>query len=256
MANEASGPDVLTPPGEPGHVYYLRDRATGKLDRMEAEAAPRELTALSLDGFAELAGSAGTPVGSSREIFVGRCSVVAVFDGPVPRRERCTLALSITPQYECLENLRLSNGGDRAKGEPFDQRGFLQLLRVKLDRCLHPDQVAVFRSLKLSKAQGGESAIAAGNETFRKSVQIDALAGGMAPPEELTLNVQVYRDIREVEERQLVRCAVDVDLSDATFRLTPLPGELEAAQWRVLQSICRRLRVLLPTVPVHEGTSN
>jgi hypothetical protein len=253
MADQASGPDVLTPSGEPAHVYYLRNRVNGQLERMNAEAKPPELTALSLDGFAELVGSVKD---RAPEVYVGRESVVAVFDGPTPRRERCTLALPTTPQYDCLEKLLLNKGEDPDEGEPFDQRGFLHLLRVGLDGCLHPDQIAVFRSLKLSKAQGGEAGITAGNETFRRSVQIDALAGGMAPPEELTLNVQVYRDIRDAEERQSVRCAVDVDLSEATFRLTPLPGELEAAPWRVLQSICRRLRGLLPTPPVHQGTSN
>jgi hypothetical protein len=258
LVEQAHGADVVKVAGEPAHVFYLRDRATGTLTKCVCAADPRSLEALSVEGFAELVGAAGAPVGATKEVFVGREEVVAVFDGPTPRRERCTLQLPVTPQYDRLAELAATPAPDDEEAKPrqFNQRDFLRLLRVELDGCLDPDQINVFRALKLSKSQGGESAIAAWNETFRRSMQIDALAGGMAPPEELTLNVQVYRDMRERAERQEVRCAVDVDLSEATFRLTPLPGELEAAQWRVLQSICQRLRELLPQIPVHEGTTN
>ncbi len=199
------------------------------MHRQEAKASPRHYRFFGLPDFA-VGVIRELPVNESAPrivVFCGRGKIEAVLDEAGDRRERLEMSLPESHAFETLGTC------ERAR-TPFDQRAFLRLLRIDLAGCCPEGLVGTFQSLKFTRASDGEQEISVARESMGKSIKMQLAAGkGNNIPEEVTLRVNVYRDLTESQDpalRKDVRCAIDTNLDEATFTLIPLGGELETAQ--------------------------
>lgn len=223
IAVKAHGQDIVTTTHEPSHVYFLRDRATGNLDRKEAAPAIRRYRLSTIEDMVEAVKSFASKVEKARPVvFCGRGDITAILDENAGRRERLVMELPMSGEFEKLKELE--------RRSPMQQKQFVSTLRISLAGSVDPAVVSTFRDLKFSKSDNGESNIGNSAQTVGRKVQMEIAGGGKPIPDEIEVTPFVYRDLVDESLRQKIRCAIDVNLDDATFTLVPLAGELERAQ--------------------------
>ena len=139
--------------------------------------------------------------------------------------------------------------------QPVDQKEFIRLLRVDLAGTLEP--VALLekvRTIKFSTTQDVASVKKAQSESLGKEIRSKVETDAGALPEEITLMAPVFKSFG-MRRPVPIRCAVEVFPTDGTFRLKPLPDEIEKAQQEAVRRIAERLVTELPeSVPAYYGT--
>lgn len=230
---------------EPGHVFRYADAGTGVMQRIDKEPEPRAHGLTTLESFIELAVAVkdqkhgpALPV-----IWLGEAGVELVIDDPT-RRDRATLPLETTPQFQTLEVL---------KAGVLKQADLVRVLRVSLAGCLPQGSglLGLVRNLKFRNDAAGLGNLQHGRESMGKQIEAEVL-GTDALPEEVTFHVRVF-DLPECRVARPVTCALEIEPHTQTFRLTPLPLQLEEAMEAELHEIEARIRGEVKDVPLYRG---
>lgn len=219
-AVKAHGNVLFNAKQEPSHVYYLK-RPDGENQRIEAKLSPTSVELFTLEDFIRFVPHWRPEDKSKRQVFCGRGLVECVI-GANRDRNRVLLNLPFSAEFQKLMDLE-------AEREALTHREFMRLLRVTLAGCLERTDIALFEDLKTVASGGSESTQAVGRETVGKRMALELAAGGKNVPPELNVSAPVYRDLVDGDFKRMVTCAVDTNLSEGTFTLSPITGSVEAA---------------------------
>lgn len=221
LVKDANAVQVMKATEEPPHVYYLRE---GTMVR-RVEAAPPVVghVASTLETLAEKAADTVTgdeePGEADSQIWVDRTGVVLLLDGD--RRDKVTFTLSLSEQIQKLTTIGQTS---------YTQKDFVFLLRTTFRDCLGlaGDLLPIVRKVKFNATQGGESEVKHGSVSLGKTLTAE-LTGTGTLPEYVTLALPVFAQAGVQAVRSMVQCALEPDAATCTFRLVPLPGQIEAA---------------------------
>lgn len=223
QAVEAKSLEIIHPDAEPAHKYLIIDRDGMIIDR-EAAPKPRADKLLTLVDFCA---AVIAHKSEATAVYCGGGGAVAVLDDSGNRRDRLTLELPISqPMSTLLSAEGVAPGASR---RAYSQKQWVEMLRVSLNGCVEAAIIERFRAVKTVSTRGTASRVQAGRESLDAEVVAEVMCDGIAPPEEIELQVYAYRDLVGPEFRHRVRCAVVSDLqadTGPTFILIPLAGEL------------------------------
>jgi len=218
----------------------FREFAVAHEPREHVAETLEDLTSLA-KWFAEEEGY-GNPV-----VWFNHQKVWIVIDDDAHRIETVELKLPPSDVFDRLDEI-----GD--KKPKFDQKQFIRLLRVELAGTLDP--VLLLEKVRRLKFENGvrtESTIVRAQESLGRNIVSKVESDGEIP-EEVTLQVPVFKSPGPVDRHPL-RCSVEVDPAEGTFRLLPLPDEIERVTQRAVDLIGATLRAGLPAeVPAYQGT--
>jgi hypothetical protein len=135
------------------------------------------------------------------------------------------------------------------------QKELVRLLRIDLAGALEPAALLnPVRRMTWSSSGETRATVERNRESMGKDIALTVRADADIP-EEVNLRVPVFANPGEGEHDVLVRCAVDVEPLEQTFRLIPLPGEVDNAVHTALADIAARLQQTLNDgVPAYQGT--
>jgi hypothetical protein len=228
--------------GDPRTKAYV---IGGQVVKHDSEPSPRahevkhlaDLIALA-NRFAADPTSGGPPV-----VWYDESAVVLVVDDAGHRLETATFRLTHTDVFARLVDL--------AKSKPkFDQKAFVRLLRIDLAGTLDPvvllNAVRAVRWSSVTDVNVGKQRESLGRDIEARCVD------GKDLPEEVTLKVPVFRQADERTPLSL-RCSVEVDAGEGTFRLLPLPDEIDRVLQVAVASIAERLTGQLDGATAYYG---
>ena len=137
--------------------------------------------------------------------------------------------------------------------KPKTQAELIRLLRIELAGSIDKALIARFRRLDWTNNAKTAATAEHGRESLGQEVLAE-VSGTEDLPEELNLQVPVYRDVGRTTV-YTVKCAVEIDTVQATFCVTPLPGQLDLAQESALTAIRDELVKGLSStsVPIYAG---
>lgn len=208
---------VLPVEGMPDHQRVIV-RDDGSYNIVTLDPQPRSHELSTLDEAAAYIASQAT---DKTIVWFDRNAVVVVLDDTT-RRDRATLDLILTPEIKLLMSLE-------ASAKWFDQVSFRRLLRVDLASCRRDDVLLNWVSAARFNTSGSTGGvISATKESLGKDINDAAISSAGEFPEEIGLQVRVFDDHR-LRETWGVKCAVELDIRNASFRLTPLPLEIHNA---------------------------
>lgn len=208
-----SGAKVIPTPG-PKHEYII-ERRDGTLTEKTAEPEPRDHKALDLSAVIAFATDYDAP-----SVWYSRHSVTCLVNDE-ERRDKVRLSLDWSPPMKALMQLE-------ARPDPMKQSQLVLLLRTTFARCLAPagDILTAVRSLKFSAGSDGASSIQHTSVSVGRAIRSE-ITGAKVIPEEITLDVPIFANAFAFTGR--VQCAIDIDPGAETFKLIPLPLEIERA---------------------------
>jgi hypothetical protein len=226
-------PDLISV-GDSRRLAYV---VNGEVETYEREPAPRDHKAGTLADLIKLADrfndDADRPV-----VWYGKSEVVLVIDDSGHRLEKATLTLAPSAVFARVKALA-------AKPERFEHKPFLRLLRVDLAGTIAPAEL--YDRVKRVTFENGLTVRADVSRNKSESMGRDItskVSGEGDVPEEVVLMLPVYSTPGE-RERYALRCAVEVDPAEGSFRLTPMPDEIERVEALAVASIGQRLAVLV-----------
>lgn len=211
QAVKASGLKVIKLPG-PEHIYLI-DQGEGRFQIRNTEPPPRKHKAFDISAVVQFAAKH-----ESAAVWYSRVGVVCLTDDDT-RRDEVRLVLSLSEQVKAIATI---------SGKPFAQRDLILLMRTTFADCLGAagDLLAVLRGVRFRSAAGGESMVKHGSRSVGKTLEQE-ITGTGALPEYVKLQVPVWGNA--FLSVQTVRLALEPDPETETFKLIPLPGELERA---------------------------
>lgn len=160
--------------------------------------------------------------------------VVLVIDDNGHRLERTALKLETSDVFATLMKL--------GETKPWmDHKPFVRMLRIDLAGALEPGILERARSLIFESDSKASSVVTREKESLGRSISASVRAANGELPEEVELNVPVYKTAGESRQRYLIRCAIDVDHDQCRLRLFPLPDEIERVRQLAVESIGERL---------------
>lgn len=249
LATKAAAP-VKVDTKDPREVAYA---INGEVKTYGTSIPPRQHHAGTLADLIKLANrfaSAEELDGASNDtrpvVWYDRDRVVLVLDDSMYRMETATLDLGCSDVWRRLCEVSLGK-------LKFEQKAFVRLLRVELAGTLDP--VVLLNAVR--KVKFGTDAVTTGlvqrqRESMGREINSRVETDGAELPEEVTLSVPVYKTEGE-RARYPVRCSVEVDPAEGTFRLLPLPDELERVYNLALDNLEERLASGLNEVPYYRG---
>lgn len=216
---------------DPTKPYVWRD-AKGEIKMFGSAVEFRAHRVETIDDIAQFYRDHSSNEASS-SIFYMRDRVVLLIDDE-DRRDRVTLALSLSPQLVCL---------DQMKGA-VEQSALIRTLRTTLYGCFSPDLklVDALRNLKWNDETSGQSDIQRGRASIGSAIRRE-LTGLEAMPEYIHFTVPVFAS--KVEHKAIIRCLFDPDEKTKRIILEPLPGEIDRALFMAEEEIGRRLALAL-----------
>lgn len=233
MARQSDLVQIVTPPREPGHVYWMRGN-DGQLSRHEAEPAPRRHEAHELDTVARFAVDFSAIDGGDVEVWYSRSGVVCYLDADTRRDQ---VIMPLRPSEEMKALVETSN-------RMHAHKEFLRLLRTRLGRAAPMDLVNALKHVRFQTTAAGEAQAVRGKASVGKT--LESQLEGLAPiPDEVTIYVRCFLSSGDLYP---VRCSVEVDEQEVKFGLFPLPGEVEGAWVQAEGDLGRAVRRLLQEV--------
>ena len=180
--------------------------------------------------------------------WYGLDAVTLVLDDEGHRVDTVKLTLSPSGPFAKLVEI----AAVKAK---FDQKAFARLLRIDFADCLDP--VVLLNRVKrvqFDTVGTRTGVVTRQQESLGTSITSKVEAEGGDLPEVVTLAVPVWAN-PDLHDRYPCRCSVEVDPAEGTFRLLPLPDELDRVRQLALDDLGRRLTEGLPAaVPAYQGT--
>lgn len=243
-------------------IEYIRDLAAQSLTPrvVEIPGDKRKLLVASSDGVSEreipaplrnhqvatvedLAALANRASGAS--VWHDFTAVHLLWDDE-DRRDRTKLPLEYSDEWNTVTKLQTQC--------KLDQKQLVRLLRVDLADCISlPSLITSLRKIKFRASTSGEGNVQHGNESLGRQVEAEVTGIDSTIPEQVTLQVRVYRNFGE-DERWPVRCDLEIDPHEQKFTFRPLPADVNEAQLLAQGSIRQRLRAAINVlVPVYFG---
>lgn len=220
------------------YAFYRRQRNADGSDELVREEMKRRSRSYQFNTLDDLAKAIEQFAGTKQVLVLcGESSIQAILQESDAKRDILRMPLCITSQCKSLLHLHKEH-------VPFNQRTFISLLRVQLNGCVDSTIISQIRTLKFSKSSTGESDLQPGKETLGNEVSMAAVTGhsGTALPDTIELQVTPFEEFPEGEGFTFaVKCALDLDIEAAEFRLIPLAGELPQMLRFVLREIADRL---------------
>lgn len=245
LATKAASPQKVES-GNPRAITYA---VNGDLCRLDLLPSPRKHTVGQITDLIELANRFGSMEDPTPRpvVWYDESAVVLVIDDDGHRLETVTFPLVTSDVFDRLRAI--------ARGkEKFEQKAFVRLLRIDLAGTLDP--VMLLEKVRRVKFENGVQtvgSVAKQRESFGRSITSEVSTDGGDLPDEVTLSVPVYKTMGQREAYPL-RCSVEVDPGEGTFRLLPLPDELERVGHVAVSSIARDLSEGLDSsVPAYYG---
>lgn len=226
--------EVIKPPAEPPHVYFIHNRKTGELVRHEANPTPRRDGALTLDG---IAATVKHHVSTKLEMDTPIVSIGEECVVFLPERNghrRTTLSLRMSEQFLMVRGTSLS---------AVDQKKLDWILRTVFKDQISPEGFAhSIRQLKFSDDSKGTSTVSHGRESMGVSIERE-VSGANEIPEEILFTIPVYEGVFWQGDQFFarIRCAVHIDAENRKFTIRPLSGEISKALADARRWICDQL---------------
>jgi hypothetical protein len=216
----------------------------GNVTEVETPVPPRNHNVNSLEDFAKFVAECSP---EDCVVFYDESVVVGILDNDGHRVERVAFVLSQSDQFDTIEAL---NGTSCWK----NQKDFVRLLKIDLAGAIPPvDLLEVVRRVKFENGTTVKSEVGRARESLGREIR-SQVETEREVPEGVVVWVPVYKSLGE-REKFGVECSVEVDPLMGTFRLAPLPDEVERVQHLAMASIRRRLEESLPDgVPVFYGS--
>lgn len=227
-AAQAVKPHVSRAECDPRHMMVAYN---GKLESLSIPPPIRDHVVTSLDSLAtavELWDSGNTVV------YYGVEEIVAVLDDE-DRRDVVTMPLTLSQAWQYVAAL---------PGKRFEQKEFVRLLRLNLSGVAPAALLPLVRKIDVSSGSLTTSDLSPGRERGTKEFRQE-----LATQSELPDRVQLMCSIHAtpgVRAERAIACAFEFDLSSLTFRLEPLPDELQAATEAALFDLGETLSDRLP----------
>lgn len=246
LARTAATPQKVES-GDPRRITYA---INGVLQNARIEPSPRKHTVRQLSDLIALANRFGDPEDDAAPepvVWYDESSVVLVIDDGGHRLETVVFPLVVSDIFELLQAIY------RQKSK-YDQKAFVRLLRIDLAGTIDP--VVLLEKVRRVKFENGVQTtanVAKQRESFGRSITSEVTSDGGDLPDEVTLLVPVYKTMGRREPVPL-RCSVEVDPGEGTFRLLPLPDELERVGHVAVAAVARELSDgLETTIPAYYG---
>jgi len=223
---------VLKVDAEPPHVYYLRD-PDGNLRRVEAEPRPPMAAAYSLQAII----SKALENEDTAEVWHCAGHVVTIFGKD--KRGFVSLDLAYSDQY-----LKLC--GWKQHKPALTQPELIRELRTTFRDSLAQagELVEILRRVNFRATATTEGEVGHGKASLGKTIAGE-VTGTKAIPEYVTFNFPIYANACFRSIRTSVECALDPDPASGTFRVIPLPGELEIALDAAVTAVGLQIREAL-----------
>lgn len=242
LAEKATVPQKIES-GDPRKLAYV---INGESVEVETEPGARKHTVGQITDLIELANRFDDDQ-NSPVVWYDESAVVLVIDDDRHRLETVTFPLATSDVFKRLLDIARSK-------EKFEQKAFVRLLRIDLAGTLDP--VTLLEKVRRVKFENGVSTVAnvaKQRESFGRSIVSEVSTDGGDLPDEVTLAVPVYKTMGQRQAYPL-RCSVEVDPGEGTFRLLPLPDELERVGHVAVSHLARDLSEgLKPEVPAYYG---
>lgn len=224
--------------GSPAHLPII-ERRDGTIEHLELKPAPREHTAL--DTTAVIAFAKANPTCS---VWYSREGMTCLIDDAT-RRDKIVLSLKNSPQMEKLHELVSATGG-------LKQASMILMLRTTFGNCEQSaDLVKIFRSIKFTANGEYQSDLQHGKASVGESLR-KQMSGTSEIPETVTFDVPVFNGGFGTQAR--IKLATDIDTENKTFKLIPMPMELEKAYRQSEKEMGEQLKRELPSTPIYYGT--
>lgn len=144
------------------------------------------------------------------------------------------MAMVMTPEFKWL-------AGDSVKS--YDHKEFVRVLRIVLRNCLPASNLlSIVREAKFNTNAVANSVQQVSRQSFGRDVQAEVI-GLQAIPEEVVLMVQPFENLKN---KFKVECAIEIDASTSSFKLTPFPGQLVDAVDAAMNVIYNRVVEIVP----------
>lgn len=226
LVKAAQTPTFVGIHGFPAHkVAHIEG---GKATIIDADPKPLAVAAATPAEFVRFVSDHQFP---ESETYYSPKGMVFVRDAAT-RRDRATCALPLTEPFRWLTE---------KSSAAMDAKSFVRLLRVTLRECFSDAdhaKLSAVRRLKWGTNATAEVEVSRGRESMSRAVVNDVEGiGGL--PDEFSLGVRVFENI---PQSVVIKCALEIDPSEQTIRLTPLPGELHDAIETALDAVEKLLR--------------
>lgn len=223
----ASAPTIMTATAEPGHIYFVR-QLDGSLKKTEAEPPPTASLAYSLQAI--IAHATAEPL----DVWYNAETVIARFGDEL--RSRITLNLYLGEQMKVLQAWKTNS---------------TSLMQVELIRALrttfrsatpsNPELAAILRRVNFKSTASTQGEVGHGTASLGKQIAGE-VTGVWAIPEYVVFTFPVYGNPCFRGVWASVECALEPDAGNGTFRVIPLPGQLECAVESAVAEIAEQLR--------------
>ncbi len=237
-----SAPTVVRVDAEPAHVYFLREPG-GELVKMTADPKPAAHAAFSLQAIVAKA----VQHAPHAEVWFSPGAVVVDFGQGL--RNYATLDLTQSDPFATLVKWRQHQPA-------LSQAELIRQLRVTFRDSLARagELVEVLRKVRFNASQTTEGEVGHGKASLGKAITGE-VTGTKAIPEYVTFDLPVYSNPCFRSVRGTVECALEPDAATGTFRVIPLPGQLEAALDAALAAVGSMIVEQLgdAEVPVYYG---
>ncbi len=228
---------IVTTDAEPKHVYFIR-KEDGTLEKHEAAAFPVAHQAFSLQAIIEKAKEADVA-----EVWYAPAKIVCVFGEDV-KRDRITLDIKNSDPLAMLISLR-----DQPR--QMAQAEIVRHMRTTFRQSLSEagNLAETLSKVNFKATSETEGVIQHGKASLGKSI-VNEVTGLKIIPEYVKFNFTIYANPCFKAIRGTVECALEPDVSNGTFRLIPLPGEIDNALDTALSEVAEMLVTCLSTLDI------
>lgn len=232
----------IIPGKNPEYVLAVPNSVNRKINRLEDFV--NLLTARKDGGFTNDGASVpfsqdfpDNPMEVSNEGSVVYLDVVSVNYEESPgdlRGLTAKMAMVQTPEFKWLSEL---------SAKSYDHKEFVRVLRIVLRNCLPASNLlSIVREAKFNTNAVASSVQQVSRQSFGRDVQAEVI-GLQAIPEEVVLMVQPFENLKN---KFKVECAIEIDASTSSFKLTPFPGQLVDAVDAAMNVIYNRVVEIVP----------
>lgn len=217
---------------EPSHVYLIKN-ALGELQKVYADEPPEHSTALSLVSLTRRLLDVVDEDGIKQDVWFSReCVLATIASGTL---NDIRFIPSYTPQFKRLMTMQVDF--------KYSQAQAYRLLRLELEGVGGlDDAINAIKLVQFNHTQNAAGQVDRGKSSIGQQARSE-LAGVEKIPPILPLTVEVLENVSGTCQR--VRLAIDPDAEAQSFRIFPLPGEIERAIQAAEKTIGTQLMALL-----------
>jgi hypothetical protein len=213
---------IVKPDAEPSHIYFVRQE-DGTLERREADPTPAKHVACSLQAIVDIAKESATGPDDFAEVWYAPGQVVCTF-GDHAMRNLVTLTVDYSDPMLVLM-------GWKKSASALGQAEIIRVLRTTFRDSLgrHVGLVDVLRKVNFRATAETEGTVGHGKASLGKQITGEVTGLGIIP-EYIRFDLPVFANPCFSNIRATIECALEPDAGNGTFRVIPMPGQIETAQ--------------------------